>query len=284
MTAQEQQMLQGLTERISKNPLAEKDDEAEQYLQQTLGRNPDALYMLSQTVLVQQYALDQAQKQLADARSQLEAARQAPPPPKHSGSFLGNLLGMNDEPKAPPPPQQYAPVPNYPQQPPQYAQPQYSPQYGAPQYAQPGYAAPPQSGGFLRSAMQTATGVAAGALAFEGIESLMHGFGGGHSGAGGYGFEGGGNQGRPEEIVNNYYGDASPHEHSGGLGSDIEDRRGDTRGFADTGSDRDSGDDVSTVDANAADDVSDDFSDTSNDASDDFTSDDASSSSDDSSF
>lgn len=252
MTAQEQQMLQGLTERITKSPLTEKDDEAEQYLQQTLGRNPDALYMLAQTVLVQQYALDQAQKQLADAKAQLEAARQAPPAPKHSGSFLGNLLGMNDEPArpAPPPTPQYAPVPNA------YAQPQYPSQQYAQPAAAPMFGGAMQSGGFLRSALQTATGVAAGAMAFEGIESLMHGFGGGHSG-GGYGFEGGGGGGRPEEVVNNYYGDASPHDHASNLGSDIEDRRNDSRGFADTNS----GDD-----SNSDDNSQTDFADTSNDA------------------
>jgi hypothetical protein len=48
--------------------------------------------------------------------------------------------------------------------------------------------------------------VAAGALAFEGVESLMHGFG--HSaGFGGGEFLGGGG-GAPEEIItNNYYDD-----------------------------------------------------------------------------
>jgi len=223
MTTQEQQMLQDLTDRINNTQLPEKDPEAEQYLQQTLGRNPDALYILSQTLLVTQYALEQAQKALTEARAQSAQ-------PKHATSFLGNLLGRNDEPAPPPPPPpayaqpQYTPVPNY--APPQtYYPPQ---QYGAPQ---PGYGyGAPQQGGFLRSAMQTATGVAAGALAFEGIESLMHGFGG-HQG--GYGFEGGGG-GRPEEIVNNYYGDSAPHEHSSNLGSDIEDRRNDSPRFADT--------------------------------------------------
>jgi hypothetical protein len=224
MTTQEQQMLQDLTDRINNTQLPEKDPEAERYLRDTLGRNPDALYILAQTVLVTQYALEQAQKQLADAKAQLQAQAAQP---KHATSFLGNLLGHNDEPAPPPPPPpqysqpQYTPVPNY-GAPQAYYPPQY-PQYGAPQ---PGYGVP-QQGGFLRSAMQTATGVAAGALAFEGIESLMHGFGG-HQG-GGYGFEGGG--GRPEEIVNNYYGDSASHEHSGGnLGSDIEDRRNDFAG------------------------------------------------------
>jgi hypothetical protein len=72
-------------------------------------------------------------------------------------------------------------------------------------------------GSFLRSAAQTAAGVAAGALAFEGVESLLHG-GFGHPGfgmgMGGYGMGGGwGMPGmgmgyeRPieENVVNNYY-------------------------------------------------------------------------------
>ena len=63
-------------------------------------------------------------------------------------------------------------------------------------------------GGFLQGALQTAAGVAAGALAFEGVESLMHGFGhaAGYGGGQGFGgFEGG--QRPTEEVVNNYYGD-----------------------------------------------------------------------------
>jgi uncharacterized protein len=258
MTAQEQQMLQGLTDRINQTQLPEKDAEAEQMLQQTLGHNPDALYILAQTVLVQQYALEQAQKQLADARAQLEQLRQqaSPPPaqqPKHATSFLGNLLGLKEnEPArpaspAPPPapvtPPQYAPVQGY-QPVPGYAP---VPAFGAPVagYGMPGgYAASPQ-GGFLRSAMQTATGVAAGALAFEGIESLMHGFG--HAAGYGSGFEPGfgsvggfGEAGRPEEIVNNYYGDTAPHsehsEHTDFLSPSSSDR-GSDRGIDDRGTD-----------------------------------------------
>jgi uncharacterized protein len=212
MIAQEQQMLQDLTERINRTQLQEKDSDAELFLQQTLGRNPDALYILAQTVLVQQYALDQAQKQLADARAQLDALRQQP---KRATSFLGNLLGRDDEPSRPTPPPPPPPV-----------QSQYTPVvYGGQPYVS-NYGAP-QSGGFLRSALQTATGVAAGALAFEGIESLMHGFG--HAGAYGSGFGGFGESNRPEEIVNNYYGDAVPSERSEHLSPDIEDRRGESR-------------------------------------------------------
>jgi hypothetical protein len=252
MTAQEQQMIQSLADRINNTPLAEKDPEAEQFLQQALGRNRDALYILAQTTLVQQYALEQAQKQLADARNELDQQRQQAQQPKHATSFLGNLLGLHDDPTPPQAAQaQYAPVQEYGQPgygapsrgytpggssfsgpgsgppPPPYGQPQYSqPPYGQPQYGQP------QSGGFLRSAMQTATGVAAGALAFEGIESLMHGFGGG-----GNSFGSGMGGGRPEEIINNnYYGDSASGEHkerSSDFSSDVEDRRHEPTAFED---------------------------------------------------
>ena len=265
MTPQEQQLLQGLTDRINQTVLQDKDPEAEQYLTQSLGRNPDSLYILAQTVLVQQYALDQAKKQLDAAKQQAEAPQQAPPPAKHT-SFLGSLLGTNDP--APPPRQQsqpqYAPVPNYaPPPPPPYGQPQFSqPQYGQQQYAPAGYGAPqfgaPSMGsGFLGSALKTAGIVGAGALAFEGVESLMHGFGehSGYGGGSGFGGMGGMSGGPREEVINNYYGDSPEHGHEQhGLSSDIEDRR-------DTSDDRASFADPNSLDSSSGND----FADSSND-------------------
>ena len=230
MTPQEQQLIAGLIDRVQKTQLPEKDLEAEQMLHQGLGANPDALYILSQTVIVQQYALEQAQRQLAEARRQQQQ-------PKHATSFLGGLFGRDEA--APPPPPAYQPVPSYaPGSAP-------APATGYPPQAGFGGSPAPQGGGFLRSALQTATGVAAGALAFQGIESLMHGFGG--SGGGAQGFGGFGND-RPEEVTNNYYGD-SDRDTGSGLSSDIEDRRGDAAfgasddsaaDLADTSSDDDS--------------------------------------------
>jgi len=214
MTPQEQQMLQGLIQRVNQTQLQEKDFDAEEMLQQTLGRNPDALYILAQTLLVQQYALDQAQKQLEQLRQQ--QAQQ----PQRSSSFLGNLLGRDDSPRATPPP------------PPPYSAPQYA---TAPGYV-PAFGAP-QSGGFLRSAMQTAAGVAAGALAFQGIESLMHGFG--HTA--GYGSNFGGFESKRPEIINNYYGDSAEQGHESHLSPDIEDRRGESR-FSEAVDNNDHGD------------------------------------------
>lgn len=231
MTPQEQDMIADLIDRVGKTQLAEKDPDAEQMLQQGLGRVPDALYILAQTVLVQKYALDQAQTQLAAAKEQIQQLQQHPEP-KHATSFLGNLLGINQNQAAappPPPPQGYVPPP-----PPQYAPVGYGYDPG------PGYGAPVRQGGFLQNAMQTAAGVAAGALAFEGIESLMHGFGHAAGYGGGSGFDGfGGGEDRPvENITNNYYDD-DRGEHGGGgvssaersLGdSDVYDTKGDAGG------------------------------------------------------
>src|SRR6202140_4589917 len=142
MTPQEQEMIGARIDRVQKTQLAEKDMEAEQMLQQGLGKNPDALYILAQTVLVQKYALEQAQAQLAQAKAQIEQMQQHPEP-KHATSFLGSLLGRNEAPAPPPPPptpQGYAPAQAYPQ---------YAPVGG-------GYGTPMGGGGgggFLQNAM-----------------------------------------------------------------------------------------------------------------------------------
>jgi uncharacterized protein len=218
MTPQEESMLNDLIGRVEQTQLTEKDPEAEQLLNQRLGRNPNALYVLAQTVLVQNYALEQAQGQLNQLRQQIQTRQQQP---AHSTSFLGNLLGHRDP--APPPP---APPPPPPPQ----------PGYGASPYGQPwnqpaSYGPPPPAPGggssFLRTAATTAAGVAAGALAFQGVESLLGGFGHSAGFGGGSGFFGGGGEGRPEEtIINNYYDDP---------GRDRD--RVDNTSYGDTGSD-----------------------------------------------
>jgi hypothetical protein len=209
MTPQEAQMLQDLVNKVESTQLSEKDPDAEALLYDGLARDPDALYKLAQTVLVQNLALNQARAQLQaqsdQLRQQLAPQQQQP---ARATSFLGSLL--HRQPAGAPPPNQA----------PQYAPPQYQtvPQYSSvPQGGQQVVYEQAPSGGssFLRSAATTAAGVAAGALAFEGIESLIHGghegggfFGGGPGyGGGGYGGYGMGGGAPVEETVNNYYGD-----------------------------------------------------------------------------
>jgi hypothetical protein len=182
VTPQEQQLLTQLTQRINETQLQEKDPDAENLLGHELGSNPDAIYILAQTVLVQNIALDQAKAQIAQLQQQLQQSHQ----PAHTTSFLGRLLGDRDpEPVQPQPLQNqqgqfqqppYQPVPQYAQTPPQYAP--APPQYGQPQYQQAQYVP-------------------------------VHGIGGGHGGYGmmGSGMGMGGGFDRPggETVVNNYY-------------------------------------------------------------------------------
>jgi hypothetical protein len=181
MTPQEAQMLQDLVRKVEGTQLTEKDPDAEALLNDGLSRDPDALYKLAQTVLIQNIALEQARGQMQRMQQQL-----APPQPPRATSFLGGLILISRSmlrlrlrsirPRRP----------NYPP-PPGYAG---------------GYG--PSGGGFLRSAATTAAGVAGGMLAFEGIESLIHGGMGG--GFGGYG-------GGPQEtVINNYYDDPASQQ------------------------------------------------------------------------
>jgi len=188
MTPQEQQMIDGLIDRIRNTQVTDKDLDAERYLQQGLAGNPDALYILAQTVLVQQYGLNQAQQQIQQLQAALDEARQHIQ--QSGGSFLSKIFGSSTAAQQ----TQYQPV-NNPGYPPPYA-PAYAPAYTQPAYSSGG-------GSFLRGALQTAAGVAIGEAAFDSMESLFHGFGGGP-----YGY------GHPSEtVVNNYYDDPTQHEH-----------------------------------------------------------------------
>jgi uncharacterized protein len=215
LTPQEEQLLNSLAERVNSTQLEQRDPDAAALINKSFAPNPDALYILTQTVLVQNIALEQAKAQIARLQQATEA-----PQPARATSFLGSLLGHRS-PQPGPAAVQSAPQSGYQPVNPQYAQP--APQFSQPEYVQPQYV--PAGGGqpsFLRGAMQTAAGVAAGALAFEGVESILHGFG--HPGYGwggmgmGPGLMGGGFE-RPveETVVNNYYDDPQMQggEHRG---------------------------------------------------------------------
>ncbi len=280
-------MINSLVERVNSTQLNEKDPEAAALLARGLSGNPDAMYILAQSVLVQNIALEQAHGQLAQAQEQIAQLQQQAQHPSGATSFLGSLLGHREAAPPPPPPlppsQAYQPAvqggyqPVYsPQVAPEYQAPYQAPYQGSNQgLNQGGYAGQPyvsSQPSFLRSAAQTAAGVAAGALAFEGVEALLHG-GFGHPGMGmgmgGWGMPGvgfgmgpgmGGGFGRPieETVVNNYYeGQGSErfeHERGGehhfsesaGAGSaQLSDAGWD--GNADSGNDTGSGWDDSSV-------------------------------------
>jgi uncharacterized protein len=205
MTPEERQMLNDLASKVAQTPPPPRDAEAEELIRTKIGSRPDALYLMTQTVLIQNLALEHARQEIQQLQQQLS---QGSAPARSSSSFLGGAGAQGPSnwgaPQAQAGPGQQGSGRNTSQSAPP-----------------PTYTAVPASGGssgggssFLRGAAQTAAGVAAGALAFEGMRSLfggvehMAGFGGPGYGSGllggGYGASGVG--GAPgETIINNYY-------------------------------------------------------------------------------
>ena len=235
MTPEERQMLGGLFQRVNAAAAAPRDAEAESFINDAVRAAPHAPYVLSQTVLVQQQALEAAAKHISELEA---AARQPAEQGEEHGSFLGNLGKTifgggapsapprpNPEPQAyqrapapPPPPQGYAPAQGYPPPPPQGYPP--PPPQGYPQQPGPwGQPQAPRGGGFLQNAASTAAGVAGGVA----LGNMLGGLFGGHSGGGlfGGGGLGGASLGgaglageRPEVTeINNYY-DNQPGQSS----------------------------------------------------------------------
>ena len=232
MTEQEQQLITGLADRIRNAPAPQIDRDADDLIRRTIGSRPDALYILTQTVLLQEMALNQAKEQIEQLKQQGAPAAQP------QGGFLHG-------------------------QPSSYASSSYQQSsYPSRGYAEPDPPPPPPSGGgfsgFLHNVAQTAAGVIAGEVAFDALSSIF-----GHRGGYGGGFFGGGGGISPgsETIINNYYDDdrgkydddrgkddrddsrfADAADQNQDVSSDIDDERGDSGdGFVDDGSSNDDG-------------------------------------------
>jgi hypothetical protein len=253
MTDEERQLIQGLADRIRNAAAPPIDRDADTLIRQSIGARPDALYILTQTVLIQEMALNQAKTQI----EQLKA--QQPP-----ASFLGNAAAPPPPPPNPPAGRSWGGENRVPQTGSGYQASPYRTGYQPPQPPPlpPQYAPDPQPSGlssFLHSAAETAAGVVAGEVAFSALSSIF----GGHRGGGGF-FGGGGYVSPVSETIinNNYYEDDRERERgfggdrdleAGGLSPDLEDRR-----FADDSS---TIDDSSDDDTSSTDDSTDDFTD-----------------------
>lgn len=137
-----------------------RDAQAKTYIEQTVGREPDALYLLTQAVLLQREALEQAQARIAD----LEQQRSQPQQASQQGG-LGGLLGsLFGGPQA------------------QSAQRTQQQTRGGGFWAGRAQSASGRtrhsSSSFLRTAAGAAVGVAGGALLFEGLSGAFEGVSG----------------------------------------------------------------------------------------------------------
>jgi hypothetical protein len=169
MNSQEREVIDGIFDRLKQVESQPRDPEAEQYIGGRVTQQPYAPYAMAQALYVQEQAL----KQYAERVRQLEEDARAAQPAANA-SFLGGLFGGGAAPQPAPSREAFAAAP-----PPAY-------QPAPPPQGPWGATAAPASGGFLRTAMTTAAGVAGGALLFEGIRGLFSGgMGGGLGGLGG---------------------------------------------------------------------------------------------------
>jgi hypothetical protein len=207
MTPQERQLVDDLFDRLAKVEGAPRDPDAAGAIQDGLRKAPNAIYVLVQTVLLQDEALKRAGARIQE----LEQAHA--PEQTQSGGFLDSMrdtiFGKDSQPRGSvpnvPPPVPSRPVWNsgqvlqqtqgqgqgqydqghYDQGPPGQGYGQGG--YGQGGYGQGGgfgqsYGAPPFGGGgsFLGTAAAAAAGVVGGSLLMNGIRSMMGGGGGHH--------------------------------------------------------------------------------------------------------
>ncbi|AZE96748.1 Putative transmembrane protein [Pseudomonas orientalis] len=180
MNSEEQTLIDGLFSRLqqAETDSAPRDAQAEARIKEHMTRQPAAGYYMTQSLLVQEHALqslDAQNKQQAQQIQQLQEELQraksasAPAAPASGGGFLSSIFGGGSR-DAQPAPGNSGGGWREPARP-AFSQPAPQQNYQAPQ--QPAAAAPAGSG-FLGGAMKTAAGVAGGVLLAEGISSLFH--------------------------------------------------------------------------------------------------------------
>ncbi|MBA1294520.1 DUF2076 domain-containing protein [Pseudomonas lurida] len=180
MNSEEQTLIDGLFSRLqqAETDSAPRDAQAEARIKEHMTRQPAAGYYMTQSILVQEHALQsldaqnkQQAQQIQQLQEQLQRAKSAQPAASSGGGFLSSIFGGGSRDAQP---TQSAPASTgggwrEPARP-SFSQP--APQQS---YQQPPQApAAPVGSGFLGGAMKTAAGVAGGVLLAEGISSLFH--------------------------------------------------------------------------------------------------------------
>jgi hypothetical protein len=166
MNSAERNMIAGLFERLRGAETAYRDPEAESFIQEQVARQPHAPYAMAQTLVVQNQSLeaaksriDELERQVAEARggsfSQPGGQPTASPWGPRASEAMGAPGGFGGR-------QGYERAPDYGTPPSQTYEPQQASRFGG-------------GGGFLSGALQTAAGVAGGALLFSGIQSMLSG-------------------------------------------------------------------------------------------------------------
>jgi hypothetical protein len=182
MTPQEQQLVADLFDRLASLEGQRRDPDAERLIREGLGRAPNSVYALVQSVLVQDEALKRANARIEELEHAIAA------PAESGGGFLDNMRNAilgRDQPRASVPSVRpggqgssgvWGARPDASQPPPQAGYPQAGyPQAGYPPGAPMGGGMMGGGSSFLGTAAATVAGVVGGGLLLNGIRSMMGG-------------------------------------------------------------------------------------------------------------
>ncbi len=171
MDYNDRQAIEGLFGKLShvESQSGPRDQEADAFIRDRIATQPGAPYFMAQTIVVQEQALNEAQRRIEELEHQLSSR------PASGGGFFSSLFGSASQPgrtgqtgmpgmNAP------AGMPAQPQAGPRNPWGQQQPQGFGPAAGQPA-----RGGGFLAGAAQTAMGVAGGVLLGNAIAGMLSG-------------------------------------------------------------------------------------------------------------
>ena len=177
MNTDERQLITSLFERMRGFGAPDKDREAEALINQLVRANPDATYMLVQSVLVQEQGLEAANARVQELEEHLRSLEEGDRPRSgRSGGFLGGYWGGRGgaEPRSSVPQVGSRATPSAYDSRGDGGRSPWAQSAPPPPQAQPAPAAA-SGGGFMRSALTTAAGVAGGMLVADSLRNMLGG-------------------------------------------------------------------------------------------------------------
>lgn len=154
MDRNDQNAIAGLFSKLAlvEQQTGQRDPESERFIQERINRQPGAPYYMAQTIVVQEQALEAAQRRIEELERQTSQEQQ-----RSSGGFFSSVFGNGAAPARPSPPASLA-----------------RPASASPWGGQTRDGSQ-QGSGFLAGAAQTAMGVAGGVLLGNAIMGMMGG-------------------------------------------------------------------------------------------------------------
>jgi hypothetical protein len=157
MDRTDQQAIEGLFSKLAhvEQQSGHRDADSDRFIKDRIAQQPGAPYYMAQTIVVQEQALEAAQRRIEELEDQNARGQSG----QQRGGFFSSMFGNNSAPQRP-----MSQAPAYGRAP-----------AASPWGGQPGMMARGGGGGFLAGAAQTAMGVAGGVLLGNAIAGMFAG-------------------------------------------------------------------------------------------------------------